>query len=218
MRKSPELFPQMHKVVPEGISGDVRIEHFTLDKAASERTILDTIGAGRRDAFIPPGKYVRLLVGKGIFQDTVMSDTPAERRSNVEVWRQSHGRVLIAGLGLGMIVHPIAKKSEVKSITIVENNADVIKLVASTLPKKKVTVIHGDIYDWRPAKGERFNTIYFDIWGSVSTDVLEDMAKLHRSFAHHLTRPAEDPGRWMGSWKKDYLLWQKSMERNYAWG
>ena len=116
-----------------------------------------------------------------------------------------------------MIVHPIAKKPEVKSITIIEKNPDVIKLVAPTLPKRKVTVIEGDIFEWRPAKGERFNTIYFDIWGNVSTDALEEMAKLHKSFAHHLARPAEDPQRWMCSWKKDYLLWQKSIERRQAW-
>ena len=147
----------------------------------------------------------------------MMSDTRFEHITNYEVVRQAHGDVLIAGLGLGMICHPITRKPEVKSVTVIEQSADVIALIAPTLPRRKIKVIQGDIFTWRPDKGRRFNTIYFDIWPAVSHDNLVEMRQLHLAFKSYLARPSEDPDRWMQSWQREYLLGERRRERSDPW-
>ena len=78
-------------------------------------------------------------------------------------------------------------------------------------------MIEGDIFTWRPERGRRFNTIYFDIWPSVSHENLEEMSCLHQAFRPFLARPSEDPERWMQSWQRDYLLGERRRERSDPW-
>lgn len=196
------MFPIIVDILPEGTSGRVRIEHFVVSEKDAEFTALRAAFKGR-DEYVAPGKYVRLYVGG----ELMMSDTSMEKRSNVEVVHQAKGHVLIAGLGIGMIVHPIAAKREVKSITIVEKSHDVIRLVAPTLPKK-ATVVEGDIFTWERPK-TKYDTIYFDIWPGICTDNLDDIAKLNRRFARY-----KAPGAWVNSWQRELLLYRRRQENH----
>jgi Ribosomal RNA adenine dimethylase len=198
------MFPVVADILPEGTSGRVRIEHFTVTEKDAEFTALRAAFKGR-DEYVAPGRYVRLYVGG----ELMMSDTGMEKRSNVEVVSRAKGHVLIAGLGIGMITHPIAAKKEVKSITIVEKSPDVIKLVAPTL-HKKVTVVEGDIFTWVPPK-TKYDTLYFDIWAGICTDNLDDIAKLNRRFARYKAQ-----GAWSDSWQRDLLLHRRRQESRYG--
>ena len=199
-----ETFPRMPDVLPEGQLGVAKIDHFEISEDASSFSNLRAIIQGRRDDYVPPGKYARLIVGR----ELMMTDTLMERRSNYEVVRQARGHVFIAGLGLGMILHPILAKPEVTRVTVCEKFGDVIRLVGPTLPhQEKLTFVEADVLDWKPAKGTKYDVIYHDIWPTVSLDNLEEMAKLHRRFAHF-----KAPGGWMDSWKKDHLTDLKRQE------
>lgn len=129
----------------------------------------------------------------------------------------AHGRVLIAGLGLGMIVHGAMKKPEVKHVTVIEKSADVIGLVSPSLPPRprKMAIIEADIFDWRPARGSLFDVIYFDIWPDRNGDNLTEIAKLHRSFARFLNR--DNPNAWMNSWYRDQLVYERARDRRNRW-
>jgi len=200
-------YPRMADVIPEGISGNVKIEHFEVDKTAADFTRLRAALNPGRDEYVPEGKYARLVVGGA----TMMTDTLMEKSSNRAVVLISSGHVLIAGLGLGMILWPISDKERVLSVTVVEKSPDVVKLVAPHVPKK-VTVVEGDIFEWTPAKGAKYDTIYFDIWPSITTGNLEGMAKLHRRFGRFKAE-----GGWMDSWQRDHLLRQQRRERRDPW-
>ncbi len=193
-------FTSMREILRPGKSGDARIEFFTVSKRNSQMTAL------RPSEYVPPGKYVRLCIGSGPF-DVMMSDTPFEQRSNYEVVWQANGDVLIAGLGLGMILVPILAKSEVTSVTVVEKNPNVIKLVEPRVRHKKLTVIEADILAWRTE--QHFDTIYFDIWREVNLDNLPQIASLHRRFARR-----KKPGGWMSSWEVDTLRYRARQERD----
>ncbi len=120
--------------------------------------------------------------------------------------------MLIAGLGLGMILWPILNKKEVESVVVIEQSCDVINLVSPTLPKtKKLSIEQDDIFTWKSKNGTKFNVIYFDIWHDICVDNLDEMAKLHRRFGRYLD--AKDPKNWMGSWKREWLRYQKSIYR-----
>ncbi len=196
------MFPSMIEIVPESTYGIATVEHFTVSEAESLFSSL------RRGDYVPSGKYAKLKVNGTL----MMSDTSMEHRTNWDVVHEAKGNVLIAGLGLGMILHPILAKPEVLSVTVIEKYEDVISLVGPTIKSDKLTIVHGDIYEWKPAKGAKYDTIYFDIWAEQSTDCLEDMRKLHLRF-----RPYKVKEGWMNSWRRGELKNQKRSDRN-RWG
>ena len=192
-------FPRMAEIVPEEQRGIARIEHFKITEHEARFSRLRA-AIGHSDEWVDEGRYAKLTVGGGL----VMTDTDMERNSNRAVVQAARGQVLVAGLGLGMILHPILAKTGVEHVTVIEKYQDVIDIVTPTLPAEKLTIICADIFDWKPAKGERWDVIYFDVWADISTDALEDMSKLHRRFRSRL-----NPGGWMDSWKRRDLMCHK---------
>lgn len=190
--------------IPEGQSGNVKIEHFEVTKEASSFTRMRAIF--NRSEYVPEGKYARLVIDGSV----VMSDTDMEKRSNSHVIRNAHGNVLIAGLGLGMIILPLLEKPEVETITVIEKNQDVIKLVYPYLKSEKLRVINADIFEWKPDKTVKYDSIYFDIWTFITTESLPEIKKLHNKFKNKLNR--EDVNCWMDSWQYGEL---KHRQRQY---
>jgi hypothetical protein len=199
-----ELFPDMKRIFKKPVKhGKASIDHRTVTKLESVMSAWDI------DAYCRPGTYCRLIVDGRLW----MSDTQMEHRTNYEVVREARGNVLIAGLGIGMILQPILKKPEVKRVIVIEKYTDVITLVKPTLKSKKVALVEGDIYEWLPEKGTKFDAIYFDIWAEQSTDCLKEMTKLHRRF-----RPFMAKDGWINSWRRDELRAQKRRDsRQYGW-
>jgi len=205
-------FPSIPEVLPEGECGIAKVEHYEVSCSDSMFTSIRTMQ--HPGAFVSEGKYAKLMVGHRL----MMSDTSMERRSNYEVVRQARGNVLIAGLGLGMIVHPILRKPEVTSVEVIEKYQDVIDLVAPEIQKweggEKFSTIHADVLDWKPTKGRKWDTIYFDIWTDICTDNLDEISTLHRRFARR--KPSDG---WMGSWMRERLQsqrrWDKAQRGRY---
>jgi spermidine synthase len=133
----------------------------------------------------------------------VMSDTPMEVATNREVVERATGRVLIAGLGLGLILGPIFAKPDVEAVTVVEREPDVIALVGPLVQDPRLEIICADIEVWRPPRGARYETIYFDIWPDIDVANLVQIKRLHRRFRRRLARA---PGAWLGSWQYASLL------------
>lgn len=64
---------------------------------------------------------------------------------------------LVAGLGLGIVVHQLAKNPAVTHIDVVDRELDVIRLVQPLLPPDpRIHVHHDDFYKWmeRAAQGD----------------------------------------------------------------
>ena len=125
---------------------------------------------------IPAGTYVSLNCKHpekfGMDQSCMMSDTPMEKFTNQYVLNYASGDILIAGLGIGMLPASLAEKDDVKSITILELNQEVIDLVEPLIRQNvtnadKIKIIQADAYKY---PGENPNTkydwIYLDIWDS----------------------------------------------------
>jgi spermidine synthase len=145
----------------------------------------------------------------------MMSDTDMEHRTNWTACNKARGKVMIAGLGLGMILTAILKKPEVESVLVVEKYQDVIDLVSPHFNSPKLSIICADILDWKPAKGMKFDAIYFDVWPDICTDNLKQINLLHHRFKYFLNR--ENPSCWMGSWCQELLRAKKRQERNHSW-
>lgn len=180
------MYANMAEILKDGKSGDYELSHFEI----GENNLYAMFHG------IPCGKFVR-LIHRG---EVVMSDTDMEKRTNANFVRNAHGKVLIGGLGIGLILLAIQDKPEVEKIVVVEKHREVIDLVKDQLPlNEKVEVVNADVWKYTPA--EKFNTIYMDIWNYINTDVYRDSMKpLIARYRKFLVPKQEDGNRFIDCW------------------
>jgi spermidine synthase len=133
-----------------------------------------------------------------------MSDTPAEQDDHREFVQRARGRILINGLGLGMVLQACLERRKwqsdeyaVEHATVVEISPAVIALVAPHYQARygdRLTIVQADALTWQPPKGERYAAVWHDIWPDICTDNLPQMHTLHRRYG----RRAD----WQGSWAR----------------
>jgi hypothetical protein len=192
------VFPNLAALVPEGEQGVAKVVHLHL---AGEVARQASYVAGEYIP-TPPGSYALLMVQEADGQTRcMMSDLSYERSTCEEFVQRAHGRVLIAGLGLGMVLHPVLAKLVVTSVTVIEKYPDVIDLIYPTLPvNSKLQIYQADIFDWTPPANVRYDVIWFDIWPDIDVARLNEMAVLHQRFRPFLDR--QNPDGWMESWHR----------------
>jgi spermidine synthase len=115
--------------------------------------------------------------------------------SNMGFVNAAKGKVLINGLGLGMVLTEILKKSEVTEVTVIEKSKEVIELVGSYFKDSRLTIINADAFEYKPPKGKRYDCVWYDIWDYICVDNIEEMKKLHRKYGRRTD--------WQRSWKRD---------------
>lgn len=191
-------FPRMYEILEPRKGKEFEIVHYELtEEEVKWAQFRDAVNFRREHYGQKPGTLVHL---KNKYGTIMMADSEMEHRTNKPFLWKANGNVLIGGLGLGMILLAVQAKEEVNSVTIVEIHQEIIDLVASQLPLNgKVEVVHGDIFEWYPPKGIKYDTIYFDIWDNICGDNYEEMKKLHRRFARRLNR--DNPNCWMSCWR-----------------
>ena len=206
-------FVNMCDVLPEGGRGKAKIEHFRVDAACSHVSKLRALlnPDTRWYEYIAPGRYARLTIGDVLF----MTDTGHERFSSLPLIDNARGHVLVTGLGLGMVLLPLLDNPEVESVCIVENNGDVAQLVLPPLVEyigkrygvqtrsRDVCISLGDAWTWDPfketiKKGQKFDTIFHDIWATFGPELLPEFRKLKRRYRKWLKK-----GGWMGCWAEE---------------
>jgi hypothetical protein len=214
--------PRMAEVVPEGERETAVIQHMEIGAVHRMRMLVQAI-QGDPLASTPDGTYCKLGVRDSEKEGwtLMMTDTYMERVTQIEFFANAHGDVLIAGLGIGMILPPLCADPNVRSITVVELNEDVIRLVEAPIRRwvqkhhgldaaRKLAVVQADIYKYVPPKGSKYDCIYFDIWPQRSADNLPEMARLHQRFGRY----KRSRQCWMGSWYRTEL--QQKLRREEA--
>ena len=181
--------------VPEGRSGDWRVERFEIDEMGARLANLRMTFQGHGYRAVQPGVFTRLVRGKPPGGTTVMSDTRAELMDHYEPISMAAGNVLINGLGLGIVAQACLRKSEVSSVTVIEQSPDVINLVVPHIANDRLAVIRADALTWNPPKGSRYAMVWHDIWDNICSDNLEQMKLLHRRYGRRTD--------WQGSWCRD---------------
>jgi hypothetical protein len=203
-----EIFTPVAPLITPGEQGVAKLDTFKVDPLGALNSI-----ATDGEEYVPPGTYARLRVNG----ELMMSDTPMEQRTNLEVVDRAKGRVLIAGLGIGMVLRAILDKPQVERVIVLEKYQEVIDLVLPTFETKrdliiksrpedfdgvphaivgaKLEVIAADVFTWTPPNALKFDTIYFDIWPNSRVCYVPEMEALHKQF-----RPYRAKGGWMDSW------------------
>lgn len=173
-------------IVPDGKSGDWAIESFTVSQKDAD--LYNLMHLDGKDAYhrVEAGDFKRLVhyCEEQEKNEVVMSNTPMEVITNRAAADMATGRVLINGLGLGMILHYILQKPEVTEVVVVEADLDVIVLVAPAFVNKghNLTIVHADAFEYEPSG--LFDFVWHDIWTYVSDENLEEMDALESKYAH----------------------------------
>ncbi len=199
-RRRDRTFPRMDEIIPateRGVPGTFYIHHHTVTEAASRRTML---GGGL--TYVPPGNYCALKRASKYNEswDTLwMSDTPMEHGTNYTGLREARGDVLVVGLGLGMLSLAMCRKKEVRSVTVLEIEPQVIQLVAPHVKHRKLRVILAD-GKCPPIRGRHYDSIYLDIWPDICSDNWKDMKPMLAMYRKH-----RRPGGKVDGWMKKYV-------------
>lgn len=196
----------MTVTVPEETSGSVEIRH-VVTGPTSFRDLIRTPGRT-----IPEGYRLTCLYRDGALW---MSDSPAERRDHYPaIWqaqRMSARRVLVNGLGIGMVVQALIMLPSVELIDVVEIDPDVIALVGDHYRQMgadhgtTVTIHQADAHTITWPTGTTWDMAWSDIWQHASTDNLDEMARLNRRYGRRV--------QWHGHWMRDELLAQRRRDR-----
>lgn len=183
--------------LPTGAAGDWTISRFTVTPKDEELGRLHAaVSRSSFGRFTPAGDYT-WLKHRG---HTIMSDTPDEISDHLGAIHRARGRVLIHGLGLGMVAAAVLRKPEVAHVTVVEIDADVIQLVSPHLTTAfgaRLDVVHADALTWKPPRGAAWDVAWHDIWPNICEDNLDEMKKLHRRFGRRAA--------WQGSWSRELI-------------
>ena len=192
-------FPHMASILPPFDSETVKVEHYEMTPAGAIGLAARAFQRENVRDYTPPGIYTRMLVkldesDPDYNEETggwtcMMSDTLTERVETRQLLNAAQGHVLVAGLGLGMLVHALLERPDIHSVTVLELNPFVIQAVAPTLAKygKAVRVIQADARTWEPPAGDNpfsweFDTVLLDIWPVIG-DTMH--AELRTMRAHY---------------------------------
>lgn len=184
-------YKNMADILQESEIGDFKLQKFT---------ITDNDWYAHIRCGISNGTYIQLRKAG----ESLMSNTDMEERTNYRFVNRAHGKVLVGGLGIGMIILAIQDNPEVEEITVIEKYQEVIDLVGRQLPlNEKVKIINADVFGWKPPKGEKYNCIYMDIWPYINEDVYKkEMVPLTRKYSRYLVPLSDDEMRFNDCWCK----------------
>ena len=187
--------------VPEGQVGDWVVGKMTLDEEQSMATMFSM-----KDRMVPAGSYTRLKEGGTLY----MSDTPTEMGDHVPLIKALMDgggvqRVLVFGLGLGMVMEMIMEAHNtgrlcIDHVLFVEKSQDVIDLVAPHYLAKypdQFEVVCADAFDYEPGS-ECYEAVWIDIWASPDPEYACDAELLMDTWRDHTD--------WVGCWMEDALF------------
>jgi hypothetical protein len=171
--------------LPAGKSGEWEVDHFTVEEDERQLRYAEQ---GRA---VPLGRYTRLTHHGS--NELFMTDTPAELNDARDFLQKAHGHVLITGLGIGMIpkalFNPLLADwrkgvPPVVSVTIIEKDIDVIRLVAPSLAHLPVDILCADAFTWEPNVAEPLLDIaWHDIWPTICPKNLEEFELMREHYA-----------------------------------
>lgn len=202
--------------LPAGKSGKWRIGSYKPDHRSvmleNVRHVLDMMP---ESVVSPDIRYTVLYgpCGERGTEAVMMSNTQLEYRTNRSFVESAHGDVLVVGLGIGMLIRPLAERKEVKTITVLEKEPDVIALVKPHYRDvEKLRVYEADAFDFEPddlmgQRPDRWDSVMIDIWPSIGPDNLPDMKKLHGRYAQWVNKGGK-----VHCWAQDLCRRMKRIE------
>jgi hypothetical protein len=183
--------------VPYGRRGRAKVTRYTLTQKRADAINWRIVLHSEERAWSYPGRYTGLCVD-GIM---VMSDEAKEIEDHLPFISKATGRVLLTGLGLGMCLQALLRKPETLHVTVVEECADVVHLVAghylAMFGSERFNVVNADAFNWQPEPGTFFDYAFHDIWPLAMAAYWPQHKSLLTRFAPYVREQESWRGEWM---------------------
>lgn len=201
--------------------GPWSIKPFTVSKEAAQVDYLRSFGDGG-GRYAPAGSYLKLEYDgdpydanaeDGSDNFVMMSNTPNEIEDHAQVFDHAQGRVLVHGLGLSCVVSGLLAKPEVDHIDVVDNDKNVLALVAPAYRNEsRVTIHQGNCLTYEWPDDARWDFVWHDIWARISdTNLIDDEAENGVSYGT-LFRRFADRADFQQAWAFDLALAMRKSE------
>lgn len=155
--------------IPEGRCGEYSITKEVLSKGLLLRTYFPG-GLFYHDYLNARMPIVRLFKDDNI----MMSDAPIEQEELRYPIVLARGRILVVGLGIGLFPTILrACNPTVKSVLIVEQSQDVVRLVYPHIKNRKTDIRVCDGKKFLLSCTEKFDFIYIDVWTGFAITLKE---------------------------------------------
>jgi hypothetical protein len=183
--------------LPEMERGKYKIVHKTFDPGSR----FEMLGHGGYVHF-GGGVTIRMLLAEGSLGDTMwMSDSPSEIEDMENLaHRAKSGKVLVAGLGMGLLTEILASKPEVHVVDVIEISSDIAEMIAPFL-SDKVNVVVADFSEWLNETDGNYDAVILDIWKDLNLDDLNDRFDLWLACKHRFGKTIAG-----GIWGLDHLV------------
>lgn len=202
--------------LPERRVGNVEIKHEIKKKG----DVLDVVSM--RNAIFMGLKPCRVMLDRDVLVHWLiesrngkhhaswMSTMPQEIEQHERQLFRAHGDVLVGGLGLGLASAVLETNPRVRSITVVEQNKDVIKLVGPALGGGEI--VHDDLRKYLREcrrKRRKFDFAFYDIWCPTGQRILTDYVLPLRKKSVGIIAQSE-----IECWNEDEMIGQVQMSIN----
>lgn len=195
-----KLLAAMQVNIPESEYMGMRVKTFMVQEWENEAYGYNDQGRASR-----PGIYTGLeeLQANGRWK-IWMTDTDAERRDHIPFMRMAVDlkaeRLLVNGLGLGMVIKAALSLPHTKHIDVVEIDERVIHLVGPWYDPNRVHIHHADADVQRSLwpRGTKWDVAWHDVWPDGSPSHKPLMLRLMRSYVKRV--------KWQGAWDYDNIM------------
>lgn len=116
---------------------------------------------------LKPIEFSRLQVkDPGSKWKTLMVDDPMHWLGMQELASLAMpGSVLVAGLGLGLILHHLVKRDDIDKIVVIEIDPEVISFISPYIPKdSRINIINANFFTFCFDNKVHYNTAIIDLW------------------------------------------------------
>lgn len=197
--------------IPEGSSGLWYIRKFKLSQnlltKRSDGSLVE----------VPAGHYTNLYkmtmatLHHSPPGELVMHDVPAELKTHLNFMLKARGRVLINGLGLGCVARGCLANPNVREVTVVERDRDVLKLVGRYMPKvRRFRLVWADALSFTKKMNSRFDCAWHDLWSDSDRNE-EHLHVLHGALLKECARKVRFQGAW--SFPQDMKrIWRRTVD------
>lgn len=153
----------------EGTCGDWKLSKFSVSPREAQLHLVRCLIKGCLDRKIEVGTYWKLSHNG----EVIMTNTPAEVKDHIQFIRKARGKVLVAGLGLGMVLHELLRNPNITKVTVVEISKEVIELTGKFYVDPRLEIINDDIFKFIPSC--KYDYGWYDIWNYISSDNCSEM-------------------------------------------
>jgi hypothetical protein len=187
--------------IPEGESGLWSVKKWSISCP------LEVPRDEGKTVVVPAGNYTslfrRTIYQREPYGELVMHDTPDELRKHLQFMLVAYGNVVITGLGLGCVVRGTLANPWVQSVTVLERDRQVLKLVVPYMPKdSRLKIVRAEAYHWlKSNKQLSFDCAWHDLWSDPDKKE-RHLAVIHSKLIHLMANRTLLQGAW--SFPREY--------------